>query len=44
MDYGHTSLVGNDSVTNEVLYSPPSEFQFVHLFYDPLSGVTTQVC
>ena len=41
MDYGFPWM-WNDSVTNEVGYSDPSEFQFVHLFYDPLSGVTTQ--
>ena len=41
MDYGFPWM-WNDSVTNEVGYSNPKEFQFVHLFYDPLSGVTTQ--
>ena len=41
MDYGFPWM-WNDSVTNEVGYSDPDEFQFVHLFYDPLSGVTTK--
>ena len=41
MDYGFPWM-WNDSVTNEVGYSNPKEFQFVHLFYDPLSGVTTE--
>ena len=36
MDYGFPWM-WNDSVTNQVGYSNPKEFQFVHLFYDPLS-------
>ena len=43
MDYGFPWM-WNDSVTNQVGYSDPNEFQFIHLFYDPLSGVTTQCC
>jgi len=41
MDYGFPWM-WNDSVTNQVGYSDPNEFQFIHLFYDPLSGVTTE--
>ena len=40
MDYGFPWM-WNDSVTKEVGKSDPSEFQFVHSFYDPLSGVAT---
>ena len=40
MDYGFPWM-WNDSVTKEVGLADPNEFQFVHLFYDPLSGVVT---
>lgn len=40
MDYGFPWM-WNDSVTNQVGYSDPNEFQFVHSFYEPLSGVVT---
>ena len=40
MDYGFPWM-WNDSVTREVGLADPDEFQFVHLFYDPLSGVVT---
>ena len=38
MDYGFPWM-WNDSVTKKVGYSDPDEFQFIHLFYHPLSGV-----
>ena len=40
MDYGFPWM-WNDSVTKEVGYSDPDEFQFIHLFYHPMSGVVT---
>ena len=40
MDYGFPWM-WNDSVTKEVGLADPDEFQFIHLFYDPLSGVVT---
>ena len=40
LDYGFP-WKWNDSVTKEVGLADPNEFQFVHLFYDPLSGVVT---
>ena len=40
LDYGFPWM-WNDSVTKEVGLADPDEFQFVHLFYDPLSGVVT---
>jgi hypothetical protein len=40
MDYGFPWM-WNDSVTKQVGESDPKEFQFVHKFYDPLSGVTS---
>ena len=40
MDYGFPWM-WNDSFTKEVGLADPDEFQFVHLFYDPLSGVVT---
>ena len=40
MDYGFPWM-WNDSVTKDVGYSDPDEFQFIHLFYHPMSGVVT---
>ena len=38
MDYGFPWM-WNDSVTKQVGESDPDEFQFIHKFYNPLSGV-----
>ena len=40
MDYGFPWM-WNDSVTKQVGESDPDEFQFIHLFYHPMSGVVT---
>ena len=40
MDYGFPWM-WNDSVTKDVGYGDPDEFQFIHLFYHPMSGVVT---
>tara|TARA_R100000734_G_C3266228_1_gene63441 strand:- start:76 stop:573 length:498 start_codon:yes stop_codon:yes gene_type:complete len=41
LDYGFPWM-WNDSVTKNECIADPSEFQFVHSFYEPLCGVVTE--